>query len=257
MKKTKIIETKYGKNKKFKNAVLIEGLPGIGFVGKIAAEFLINENEGKKIADIYSPYFNHSVIMKENGLFELVKNEIYHVKLKSKNKKIDLLVLIGDVQPNDSIGQYVLMEEIADYCIKKGVKKIYTLAGYGSGKLLKKPKVYGSASSEKIKKQMEKKGIVFGKTNGAIVGAAGLLLAFGKFKGIDGVCLLGETHGQFIDARAAKEILKTLEKIFEVKFKYKNLNSMVRKTEDIIRKIEEEVEKQIKPPEFPSNSYIR
>ena len=38
-----------GKIPKLKNAVFIEGLPGIGNVGKVAVDFLIDELKAKKL----------------------------------------------------------------------------------------------------------------------------------------------------------------------------------------------------------------
>ena len=36
-----------------KNVVFIEGLPGIGLIGKLAAEHLIQELDAKKFAELY------------------------------------------------------------------------------------------------------------------------------------------------------------------------------------------------------------
>ena len=38
----------FGKKPKLKNPTLIEGLPGIGNVGKIAADFIVDELKAKK-----------------------------------------------------------------------------------------------------------------------------------------------------------------------------------------------------------------
>ncbi|HEC95900.1 MAG TPA: proteasome assembly chaperone family protein, partial [Euryarchaeota archaeon] len=44
---------------KLKNSILIEGLPGVGLVGKIAVDYMISELKAKKFADLYSPYMPH------------------------------------------------------------------------------------------------------------------------------------------------------------------------------------------------------
>ena len=43
--------------------ILIEGLPGIGHVGKLVAEHIIHELGAKKIAQIHSIYFPPQVII--------------------------------------------------------------------------------------------------------------------------------------------------------------------------------------------------
>ena len=40
---------------KLHNPILIEGLPGIGLVGKIAAAHMIAELKAEKVAELYSP----------------------------------------------------------------------------------------------------------------------------------------------------------------------------------------------------------
>ena len=48
---------------KLKDPVLIEGLPGIGNVGRIAAGYLVSELNMKKFAELYSPHFLPLVIL--------------------------------------------------------------------------------------------------------------------------------------------------------------------------------------------------
>ncbi|MCJ7634841.1 PAC2 family protein [Candidatus Bathyarchaeota archaeon] len=39
-------------------SVLIQGLPGLGFVGKIAIDFLIDQLKPTKLAELYSTYID-------------------------------------------------------------------------------------------------------------------------------------------------------------------------------------------------------
>ena len=50
-----------------KDPVFIEGLPGIGHVGKLVADHLVRELNAEKIIEIYSHYFPPQVIVKEDG----------------------------------------------------------------------------------------------------------------------------------------------------------------------------------------------
>ena len=50
------------------NPIFIEALPGIGHVGKLAADHLIDELNATKFAEIYSPYFPPQVFIGENGI---------------------------------------------------------------------------------------------------------------------------------------------------------------------------------------------
>ena len=50
------------KKPKLKNPILIEGLPGIGNVGKLAVEHLIDKTNAVKFAEIYSKDFPPQVL---------------------------------------------------------------------------------------------------------------------------------------------------------------------------------------------------
>ena len=51
----KILIKQY-KKPKLSNSILIGGLPGIGNVGKIAADYIIEKLKMQKLADIFSQY---------------------------------------------------------------------------------------------------------------------------------------------------------------------------------------------------------
>lgn len=60
--------------------ILVEGLPGVGHVGKLVAEHLIEELAAEKIMDIYSPHFPPQVLVMPDGTVKQVRNEIYAYK---------------------------------------------------------------------------------------------------------------------------------------------------------------------------------
>ena len=148
---------------KLKSPVLIEGLPGIGLVGKIAADHLIAELKGEKVAELYSPHFPHQVLMQKNGVMRMIKNKFYLVR----GKKRDLLILVGDVQAVTSEAQYEVTGKMLDYAQKKGVKLIITLGGYGMGKVQPTPRVFGIVSHKRMVEAYKKYGIIFGESRGS------------------------------------------------------------------------------------------
>ena len=243
---------------KLKNPILIEGLPGIGLVGKIAAAHMIAELKAEKVAELYSPHFPHQVIMQKNGVMRMIKNRFYVVK----GKKNDLLILVGDVQAVTSEAQYEATGKMLDYCQKKGVKLIITLGGYGTGKVHDKPRVFGIVSHKKMVDDYKKYGVLFGECKGSIIGAAGLLLGMGKIRGMHGLCLMGETHGSFVDPKGAQVQLEVLCKILDIKLDLKKLDQRARESEAFAKKMEKEAlaAKGMAPHSEPGKhdlSYIR
>ena len=79
------------------NPIFIEALPGIGHVGKLAADHLIDELGATKFAEIYSPTFPPQVIVKDEGIIENMYNELYYLKDLGEDD-LDIIVLVGNTQ---------------------------------------------------------------------------------------------------------------------------------------------------------------
>jgi len=196
---------------KISNPILIEGLPGMGSVGKIAVDFMIESLKAKKVFEIYSYASPPSVFVNEDNLVELPTIEIYYKKL-GKNS---LLFLTGDMQPFDEESCYEFCEEVLDMFQKFKGREIITLGGVGLQKIPKKPKVYCTGNTKSIIPKYAI-GNVSNKLYGVvgpIMGVSGLLLGLAGQRKISAVTLLAETVGDphHLGIKEAREILKTLE----------------------------------------------
>ncbi|MBI1978740.1 MAG: proteasome assembly chaperone family protein [Candidatus Aenigmarchaeota archaeon] len=227
---------------KLKDPLFIEGLPGIGHVGRITAQFIVDELKAKKFAELLSSHFMHYVLLQQSSSVHVLKNEFYYAKGKGRGQR-DLIILVGDSQSIDPEGHYEISHEILDYIKKFGVKEMITLGGLGIGEVKEKPKVIGAVSDEGLDKKYKNYGITFDAGNkvGTIIGASGLLLGLGKVYGMKGICLLGETSGYPIlpDPRAAEAVLKVLMKMLNIKLNMGKLDEKVKEMEEFIKKIEE------------------
>lgn len=236
---TKIVEWE---KPKLKNPLFVEGLPGVGNVGRIAAGYLAEELKAKKFAELFSSHFMPFVLLHQSSAVHVLKNEFYYWKAKEKNQR-DLIILIGDSQSVNPEGHYEIVEEILDFVSKFGCKEMITLAGLSVGEATTAPKVIGAVSDNELIKKYEKYGIDFeaGSKVGTIVGASGLLIGLGRVHGIKGICLLGETVGFPIipDPKSAESILKILIKILNVKIDTTKLEKKVKEMEEFIKKLEE------------------
>ncbi|MBI1971886.1 MAG: proteasome assembly chaperone family protein [Candidatus Aenigmarchaeota archaeon] len=227
---------------KLNNPVMVEGLPGIGNVGRVAAGYLIDQTKAVKFAELHSSHFLPFVLVHDNSEVALLKNEFYYIKGKKKGVR-DIIILIGDAQSLDQVGHYEIAEKILDFVEGFGCKEIYTLGGLGTGQLeTQKPKVFGAVSSQKLKKKLDGYGVDFSVASkvGTIVGASGLLVGLGKLRGMDGVCLMGETAGFPIvtDPKSAESVLKVLMKILGLNIDLEALDERVKEMETFINKIE-------------------
>lgn len=229
-----------GKKPKLKDPILIEGLPGIGNVGKLAVEHLIDTISAVKFAELYSKDFPPQVFINPDGTITLVNNEFYYWKAKKKNQR-DLILLTGDYQGLSSQGQYELVEKILDVSKELGVKEMYTLGGYGLGHEIEDPKVLCATTDKQLVKKMKKYGAVFKKNEpgGGIVGASGLLLGLGKLRGVEGTCFMGETPGYLVDPKSAKAVLKILMKITNIDVSLSALEKKAKEIEHIAHQLKE------------------
>ena len=210
------------------NTVLVEGLPGIGLVGKLAGDHLRDELKAVKFAELFSPYLPPQVNIQDDGTVRLVNMELYYWKGSR-----DLILLLGDFQGLTPDSQYQLAESVLNVTRDFDVRRIYTLGGLGTGTITSSPRVFGAATSRELVSELEKYGIIF-KGGGAIFGASGLLLGLAMPRKIEAVCLMGETHGQIIDAKSAEAVLRVLTKILGVEVNMSELEKKARQTEDQI-----------------------
>src|SRR3989339_2044149 len=123
------------------NPLFIEGLPGIGNVGKIATDFLIEEFKAKKGFSFFSHKFPNSVFVNEANLVEMPKIELYFKKFNDAKKR-DLLLLTGDIQPIDEESCYTFCEEIIKIAKHFKCSEIITTGGIGLQNIPERPRVF-------------------------------------------------------------------------------------------------------------------
>jgi len=226
-----------------KNPVLVEGLPGLGMVGRIATRYLAKQLKAKKLANLYSPHFPYYILVNKKGSVRLLRGEFYYWKNEAGEN--DLILLTGDSQAQTIEGQYDVAGCILDFAERNNVKVIITIGGYRK-EAEETPKVVAASTNSKLlKKALQAKAIASPAGN-PIVGTAGLLLGLAKFRKIDAVCLLGETRGYLPDPRAAKSVLELLQKMLRVKIDLSGLDEEIQKSKEIVermREIEERREK--------------
>jgi len=235
--------------------VMIEGLPGVGNVGKLVAEHMIQELDAEKIVEIYSWHFPPQVLVNSNGTVRLCKNELY----AWKSKKHDLLILSGDQQSVTNEGHYLIAEKLLDLAQQYGVSRIFTLGGYGIGQLVDRQTVLGAANEVELVDEMKKYGVEFHEEEpgGSIVGASGLLLGLGKLKGIPAVCLLGLTSGYLVDPKSAQAVLKILCQVLNLEIDMHALEERAEEMEKVVERLKEMEQAQIPRRREEELGYIR
>jgi uncharacterized protein (TIGR00162 family) len=224
-----------------KDPIFIEGLPGVGNVGRIAIGYLIEQLKAEKFAELFSDHFMPFVLIHQSSAVHVLKNEFFLWKAQKEGQS-DLVFFVGDSQSIDPAGHYEIVYETLNFIEKLGVKRIITTAGLSVGEESKDEEVIGVVSDPKIVEKYSNLGIDFdsGSKIGTIIGASGLFLGLGKYRNIEGMCLLGETTNlpEIPDPKTAGNLLKVLVKMLNLDVDMTDLEEKIKEMDKFMKKIE-------------------
>lgn len=201
-----------GRSIKVKDGILVEGLPGIGLVAKVAVAYLLKSMNVKRVCRFFSPFFPAIGYISEGKLvFSFA--DIYVAE-----NDPPLLILYGNAQPSTSYGQYDLCQKIIDVSKSMGCTTIITIGGYGKESVSERRTVYCSSTEPSILEEWTKKvdGVRY---SGQIVGAAGLLTVLASESGLKNFSMLVETAEMAPDFFAARRAIEALNKLLNLKIK--------------------------------------
>jgi uncharacterized protein (TIGR00162 family) len=218
---------------------LICGFPGSGYVGKLAIDHLIHELNASHLVDIYSNTFPPQVMIKPDGTVDLIKNAMFYHESPT-SPSLNMMFLTGDSQPSNPDAEYLLAETILEIASKFSVVHVYALAAYITGVFVQKPRVFCTASDMESLRSINTPDIAV-MDGGAITGMNGLIIGLAKLKGMRGTCLLGETSGYVVDAKASRSILEVLTTRLGLEISMDALDARAKDTEMLIRTIEQQM----------------
>jgi len=221
------------------NPILIEGLPGLGLVGKIAIRYLVEQLKARKFAYLYSPHFPYFVLVSKKGNVRLLRGAFYYVKNPSGSN--DVILFTGDSQSQTIEGQYEIAEKMLTFAKKYGVGTIVTIGGYRM-ETQGKPKVVVAGTNQPVVERALAAGAMVSSTGSPIVGTAGLILGLARFKKIEALCLLGETRGYLPDPMAARSVIEVIKNMFNLNIDLAGIDEKISKAEKMVvrlQKIEE------------------
>jgi uncharacterized protein (TIGR00162 family) len=221
------------KKPRIKNPILIEGLPGIGNVGKIAIDFIIENLKAKKIISIESYNYPHSVFVNEDNMIELPVISIYHKKIRAT----DFLFLVGDIQPISEVSCYEFCDALLDFLESHKCKGLVTTGGIGLQSVPKHPKVFVTGTDQKYINTFKGCNKEIYGVVGPIMGVTGILLGLAGRRKIPSAALLTQTmgHPAYLGVKGARELLRILEKRFKLQVDIKQLSDEIDEIEEEIR----------------------
>ncbi len=245
-----------------KEPILIQGLPGLGYVGKVAVDYFVEKLKPQRFAELYSSYLlfpdgNLGINISDDGTYSLPRYEFYAYNEKEPH----VILLTGDAQPSVT-GQYEVASLVLDFAQQHGCKTVFTMGGYGTRSSNDAGLVYAVVGDSELGERLKKQGAKLAK-GGAVTGAAGVILGIGRQRGLNCAGLLGATTGVYPDLEAARAVIQMLTGVAGIPVDLKDLDTEIedlRKKMEKFRRaaegVEEPKEGEEKPTEEGKERYI-
>jgi len=195
------------------HSMVLEAVPGVGNVGKILVDGLIEKHPSRIIGWVLHPDFPPHATMSNEGLIGPPRLDIKVVILPNGE---NICIITGVMQPMTASGQYEVAEAILDLMGDSDSSRLLVLAG-----LAAKPdsrSVFVVCSDKKFRKTLEKEDIVVSsdQPKGGMIGVAGMVLSLSTTMEVPALGVIAETVGASSDFLAADRMAKWIEQAFEV-----------------------------------------
>jgi proteasome assembly chaperone (PAC2) family protein len=189
---------------------IFASLPDMGRVGGLVSSFLASNLETEHIANIISnpkPWVNV-----KDGVIESTR-DTYKIYFSDREK---LLILTGEMQPEDHRELLELCNTFLDFCSSIGdVKRLYTAGGSLNEMLTGEPRVVGVATKPQLKEILVSSDVdTLGSEFTTITWFNGLILGMASDRNIEAIGFYGEISDKSLpQPLAAKSIVKAFAKI--------------------------------------------
>ncbi len=215
--------------KKLSKPVFLQGLPGVGSVGRIVAELLIEQLGAKRIASFPAEEKPGLVLVQQNNRVRFPQLHLYH----TRHKRQDFLIMVGDGQPPGEQA-YDLAVRLVGVLEELQCKELITIGGIGLQEVASEPKVYVTGTNAELIRRFKKLGAdqrVHGVV-GPIIGLTGIMLGVSQ-KRVPAVALLAESiaHPLHIGLRGAGQVLHLLQKSYGFKLDLRALHESIKAIE--------------------------
>ena len=190
------------------HVAMIEAVPGVGNVGKLIVDSLIEKHPSRSIGWILNPDFPPHSTLDENGLVAPPRININSVMLPDGST---VITIGGSLQPMTAMGQHEIAESILALAAESNTPRLLVLAGLAAGTDDKD--IHVICADPKVRKEMEADDIPVSREHpeAGMIGVAGLILALSPLHGVSAIGLVAETLGASTDVLAADRLASWIE----------------------------------------------
>ncbi|MDE1855222.1 MAG: proteasome assembly chaperone family protein [Candidatus Micrarchaeota archaeon] len=208
-----------------KGYTLIEGFPGAGLVGPMAASYMIEKLGMKGIGHIESDLFPPIAAVHDGEPMHTAR-----IYADTKNK---LVVVLSEFTIPQSV-VYQLANELLSFVRKNGIKEIVSIGGMPSQK--PSETAYVISSNAELSKRAVKLGLKPVK-EGVIAGVSALLITGGKGFDIPTLDVLVEVNPVIMDPKYAEVAIGGLSKLLGIEIDTKELENEAKEVEARVREM--------------------
>ncbi|MFH0831339.1 MAG: PAC2 family protein [archaeon] len=225
--------------KKPQKPLIIQGLPSLGLVGGIAAEFLIDHLNAEQIGCLYSEKLppvasiHKGQVLDTFGIFYNEKSNIIIIRPLSLASGIE----------------WELADSIANLSEILKAREVISLEGINAGQGVSEPQAFFFTADKGKSKKLQNLGLTEIR-EGLVFGVSASLLS----KQPDSTFIFTETHSDLPDSRSAAKMIEVLDKYLGLDIDYKPL---LEKAEMFEKKLKTIMQAgQTAPDKAKSTSYL-
>lgn len=187
--------------------VILLALPGVGNVGKVLVDAIIEEHKSDPIAWVMHPDLPpHATLV--DGLLRPPRIEIHLVQLPVG---LPLLIVTGDAQPLTPAGQFELSTHLLELFAEAKSEIMFILAGLAAE--VEDHSVHLVCSDEDTRDAFKVRGIEASNEapEAGMIGMAGLLASMAPMHSLASACIVAETLGSTVDVITGQRIANWVE----------------------------------------------
>lgn len=195
------------------HASMLEAVPGVGNVGKLVVDSLIEKHPSRTLAWILHPDFPPHSTLNSDSLLAPPRIRIDSVLLPDGRT---VIVAGGNLQPMTAAGQHEVSEAILELASKSDTPQLLVLAGLAAG--AEDKQIHVICADADVRKRLEVDDIPVSREHpeAGMIGIAGLLISLSPLHSVSTIGLVAETMGASADVVAADRLAAWIEAAFDL-----------------------------------------
>ncbi len=195
------------------HAAMLEAVPGVGNVGKLVVDSLVEAHPSRTLAWILHPDFPPHATLDGDSLLAPPRIRIDSVLLPDGRT---VIVVGGHLQPITAAGQHEVSETILKLATDSNTPQLLVLAGLAAG--AEDRQIHVICADAEVRKRLEVDDIPVSRKHpeAGMIGIAGLIISLSPLHSVSTIGLVAETMGASADVMAADRLAAWIEAAFDL-----------------------------------------